>query len=124
MTVPVQASLAQYDHLLAQLLERIEAIKVQSAPTNTSALRDAPQTSAGKKKLAKEKAPATPVTPVTPTTWTGKKPTIKDSTTRTLVRQSARSATPIPPKKSPLQMVKQDHLEGFEHTKVSYSLHQ
>ncbi|KNZ54729.1 hypothetical protein VP01_2872g4 [Puccinia sorghi] len=49
-------------------------------------------------------------------TATGKAP-ISPSNNRTPAKQRACSANPMSSKKSPLQMTKQDHPQGFEHTK-------
>ncbi|KAA1099778.1 hypothetical protein PGT21_020224 [Puccinia graminis f. sp. tritici] len=133
MIAELQAGLAQRDALITQLLNRVSAMELNNASKapegskKKSTSAGAAQSGSGetsKKKMSnkagKKKATTTP----TPTSKAvPKPPTNLGSATKTPVKQRARSATPASAsKKSPLQMVKQDHPEGFEHTKVLWGL--
>ncbi|KAA1113444.1 hypothetical protein PGT21_031647 [Puccinia graminis f. sp. tritici] len=123
MVSELRAGLAERDQIITQLLVRVEAMEVQSkkstqqsdsAPTST-----APKKSAGKKKASKAPAQAPQVTVTPPARKQAINP---PSSQKTPVKQRAKSATPVSSKKSPLQMTKQDHPEGFEYTKVLWGL--
>ncbi|PLW43445.1 hypothetical protein PCASD_07527 [Puccinia coronata f. sp. avenae] len=103
----LQAGLAQRDQW-----------ELQQATAQTSAVPNA--SSGKKKKAAKVQAPLPQVT-VTPPA--GNKYMPNSASKKTPVKQCARLVTPASAKKSPLQMTKKDHLEGFEHTKLVFYVH-
>ncbi|KAA1112136.1 hypothetical protein PGTUg99_007199 [Puccinia graminis f. sp. tritici] len=124
MVSELRAGLAERDQIITQLLARVEAMEVQSkkstqqsdsAPTST-----APKKSASKKKASKAPAQAPQVTVTPPARKQAINP---PSSQKTPVKQRAKSATPVSSKKSPLQMTKQDHPEGFEYTKAAFYVH-
>ncbi|KNZ46112.1 hypothetical protein VP01_7541g1, partial [Puccinia sorghi] len=74
-----------------------------------------------KKESSKKKTQETAVTAPKPTLQTS--PAV-GSDKKTPTKQHAQSATPLSAvKKSPLQMVKQEHPASFEHTKESFYVH-
>ncbi|KAA1102371.1 hypothetical protein PGTUg99_030731 [Puccinia graminis f. sp. tritici] len=126
MLAQLQAGLAQRDQLIAQLLEKVSAIELQTKATNEGSNKvptnsGKPQTKSGatqkkSKKAGKKKAQDPPAAKPQASS---KPPTNLGSSKKTPVKQRARSATPASAsKKSPLQMVKQDHPAGFEMTKA------
>jgi len=123
MIADLQAGLSQRDHLLSQLLQRIEAMEVQNRNTPDQPPQASNNTSnvpPAKKKTVKGKNPVPKASVTQPKR---KKATVNPTNEHTPVRQRARSATPMSAKKSPLQMVKQDHPQGFEHTKEAFYVH-
>ncbi|PLW38249.1 hypothetical protein PCANC_14910 [Puccinia coronata f. sp. avenae] len=92
-------------------------MELQQATAQTSTVPNA--SSGKKKKAAKVQAPLPQVT-VTPPA--GNKYMPNSASKKTPVKQRARLVTPASTKKSPLQMTKKDHPEGFEHTKVLWGL--
>ncbi|KAA1135919.1 hypothetical protein PGTUg99_032904 [Puccinia graminis f. sp. tritici] len=134
MLAQLQAGLAQRDQLIAQLLEKVSAIELQTKATNANPSPEGsnkvptnsgkPQTKSGatqkkSKKAGKKKAQDPPAAKPQASS---KPPTNLGSSKKTPVKQRARSATPASAsKKSPLQMVKQDHPAGFEMTKAKTS---
>lgn len=121
----LQARLAERDHVIHQLLQRLDAIELKTdsakAPAKKTDNSARPTQSKNKKKeSSKKKTKETAVTAPKPTLQ--KSPAV-GSDKKTPTKQRARSATPLSAaKKSPLQMVKQDHPAGFEHTKVSFQI--
>ncbi|KNZ64227.1 hypothetical protein VP01_1052g3 [Puccinia sorghi] len=115
----LQASLAERDAVIAQLMARVEAVELQSKKQSKKS-PSAQTVSAGKKNASKAPVNSPQVT-ITPPARKISIPTF--SSKKNPVKQRARSATPVSAKKSPLQMTKKDHPEGFKHTKNALYIH-
>ncbi|KNZ51097.1 hypothetical protein VP01_4096g2, partial [Puccinia sorghi] len=132
MIAELQANLAHRDLVIAQLMQRVETMELQTQKLdqsnqgmnnpstraiNPGTLVNNPGGSANKKKPSKGKAPLPSVVYTPPS----KKGALNSSSKKkTPVNQRAQSVTPMSNKKSPLQMTKQDHPAGFEHTKEAF----
>jgi hypothetical protein len=110
----LHAGLAQHDQVINQLLSKVEAMELQQSTAQTSAV---PNASSGKKKKSAKVQALLPQVTVRPSA--GNKSMSNSASKKTTVKQRARLVTPASAKKSPLQMTKKNHLEGFKHTKVS-----
>jgi hypothetical protein len=109
----IQAGLAQSDHVISQLLSRVDAMELKQTNPPTSAVA---KVSSSKKKAAKVQVTVTPPAKSKPA---GRKSLPSLESKKTPIKQRACLVTLPSAKKSPLQMTKKDHLKGFEHTKVS-----
>ncbi|PLW04631.1 hypothetical protein PCASD_26710 [Puccinia coronata f. sp. avenae] len=114
----LHAGLAQHDQVINQLLSLVEAMELQQSTAQTRAV---PNVSSGKKKKSAKVQALFPQVTVRPSARN--KSMSNSASKETPVKQRTRLVTPASAKKSPLQMTKKDHLEGFEHTKLAFYVH-
>ncbi|KNZ53051.1 hypothetical protein VP01_335g10 [Puccinia sorghi] len=120
MIAKLQANHAQRDQMIQQLLQHVEAMELRANPTQANAAQTTQHqpTNQNRKKKESTKKKVNKTAVATPK-LTMKKPATLGASKKTPVKQHAQSATPsLALKKSPLQMMKKDHPEGFEHTKA------
>lgn len=115
LVTQLQNDLAQKNELIAQLIQRVEALELSTPQSSSKKKKDTSAHITGSKNMTSSAVPAL---------TSAKQQRATTNSPKTPVNKRANSTTPAPPttsaKKNPLQMVSGEQPQGFERTKVSY----
>ncbi|KNZ52575.1 hypothetical protein VP01_3517g5 [Puccinia sorghi] len=115
LVTQLQNDLAQKNELIAQLIQRVEALELSTPQSSSKKKKDTSAHITGSKNMTSSAVPAL---------TSAKQQRATTNSPKTPVNERANSTTPAPPttsaKKNPLQMVSGEQPQGFEWTRVSY----